>query len=155
MGTIVASLFLTIFSVATCAANAVNQKAVTTKAENVLESCAAFSPGTEEFVTLPTLRVGLLGSDEDFELPEDAPKDTSFIQCERTDLLPRPSDYKVLAAGWPLVIASGDRVASLEVSESRVNFRALTGEFTDDEIPLIQAYVNRAQRLLDATGDEA
>jgi hypothetical protein len=155
MRTIVASAFLCVFCLSGCAASPAKQLTASMTAKEPVESCAAFSPAADDFVVLPALRVGRLGDDEDFVLPENAPRDASFIQCERDDLIPLPSDYKVLAAGLPLVIGAGERVATLEISEARVNFRALKGEFTDEEIPLIQAYLNRAQQLLDALSDEA
>ncbi|GAB1597180.1 hypothetical protein PAGU2638_28600 [Lysobacter sp. PAGU 2638] len=108
-----------------------------------------FSNGSEQFVLDSSLHVAQLAGSEPFVLPAGAPTDVGFIRCERAGLLPLPGDYKVLAAGYPLVIVAGSRIAVLEVSEGRVNFRTLEGEFTEQEIPLIQAYVNRVQPLLD------
>ena len=155
MKNIVASVAFCLICLPAIAAGQSKQMTVKAVPEEDAESCSAFSPSIEDFVLLPSLRVGRLGDDEAFSLPDDAPADASFVQCERSGLVPLPSDYKVLAAGMPFVIESGDRVATLEISESRVNFRALKGEFKDEEIPLIQAYLNRAQRLLDALSDEA
>jgi hypothetical protein len=108
-----------------------------------------FSQGAKEFVSIPSLHPAQVREVEPFVLPAEAPPDVGFIRCERASLLPLPEDYKVLAAGYPLVIVAGSRTAALEISGGRVNFRTLTGEFTEQEIPLIQAYVNKVQPLLD------
>lgn len=124
----------------------------------IIELCAVFSPALDDFVVLPGLRVGRLGDDEAFTLPDDAPPDAEFVQCARASLLPAPSDWKVVAAGMPLVIDSDGRMVAIEIAAAHVQVRALKGEFTADEMPAIQAWLDRAQGLIEtaqAASDDA
>ncbi len=112
------------------------------------ESCSAFSPKSAEWITLPPLEITNEISAKHYKLSDQAPSDVSFIKCFREQLLPRISDYKILAAGVPFVISAGSRVAVLEIEDKRVQFRTLKGEFNVDEIPKIQEYLNIVQPLL-------
>jgi hypothetical protein len=125
-----------------CATNAESELAA-------IERCGAYSASLDEIVELTSLSVSTISADGAFSLPISAPKDATSVHCTRKSLLPLRNDYKVLLAGFPFVITSGERIAVLEVSEEgRVQFRAIRGEFTDQEIPAIREYLNYAQLLL-------
>jgi len=73
------------------------------------------------------------------------------VMCHRDYLLPQINDFKVLIAGFPLVISSKDgRVATLEIDSGHVQFRTLRGEFTASEIPVVRNYLDTAQETIDA-----
>ena len=151
MKTIIAGAVLAIASLSACAAQSIGSPPAQRAVSDASEECAAFSPTTEDFMGLPSLRIGRLSQDEAFALPAEAPEDTSFIRCQRDNLLPLPSDYKVVVAGYPLIIAAGDRVAALEISDGKLHFRALTGKFTDEETPLILAYLDQSSTRINAS----
>lgn len=67
------------------------------------------------------------------------------VMCQRNDLMPKANDFKVLVAGFPLIISGGDgRIAVLEIDSGKVQFRTLQGGFTNVEIPIVQNYLDRA-----------
>ena len=120
--------------------------------ETSIESCVAGDPDTS--ISVPIGGVIELTSLGNFSLPANVSPQASMIQCDRASIVPERNDYKVLIAGFPLIIATEDgRVAALEISEHRVQFRTIEGRFSDTEIPAISAYLDFAQPLLDARGD--
>ena len=70
------------------------------------------------------------------------------IFCARSDIVPAPSDYKVVKAGYPLMILARDatgrtRIAVLELDGGQLKLRSV-GElgFTPDMIQRIQAVLD-------------
>ena len=71
------------------------------------------------------------------------------IFCARTDIVPAASDYRVVEAGYPLMLFSRDtetkrtRIAVLEMSDGRLRLRSV-GEmaFTHDMAMRIQAVLD-------------
>ncbi|HEX4027078.1 MAG TPA: hypothetical protein VHX18_05615 [Rhizomicrobium sp.] len=68
------------------------------------------------------------------------------IFCARSDIVPAPSDYKVVEAGYPLTIFARDasgktRIAVLELDGGQLRLRSV-GEigFTPDMVHRIQAF---------------
>jgi hypothetical protein len=70
------------------------------------------------------------------------------IFCARSDIVPAPSDYKVVQAGYPLMLFTRDkvglgrtRIAVLEMSDGQLRVRSV-GEigFTPEMIQRIQAF---------------
>lgn len=115
-----------------------------------LEKCGVITriDGKETSVVLPSLRViEMTVADKSFELPKDAPPHVSAIQCGRSSLIPVQNDYKVLKAGFPFFIVAPDsRILAMELSDGRLQVSALRGKFNADEIPLLRAYVEKAQK---------
>jgi hypothetical protein len=84
--------------------------------------------------------------------PGPAPPGTAIksIFCARSDIVPAPSDYKVVQAGYPLTIFARDaggktRVAVLELDGGQLRLRSV-GEagFTPDMVRRIQAFLDAA-----------
>jgi hypothetical protein len=69
------------------------------------------------------------------------------IFCFRSDIVPAPGDYKVVSAGYPLMIYSRDnerlRIAVLETADGRLQYRGIGGTKFD---PALRA---RIQQVLD------
>jgi hypothetical protein len=72
------------------------------------------------------------------------------IFCARSDVVPAPSDYKVVKAGYPLTIFARDqngktRIAVLELDGGQLRLRSV-GElgFTPDMVSRIQAFLDAA-----------
>jgi hypothetical protein len=72
------------------------------------------------------------------------------IFCARSDIVPAPSDYKVVQAGYPLTIFARDaggktRIAMLELDGGQLRLRSV-GEvgFTPDMVRRIQAFLDGA-----------
>ena len=70
------------------------------------------------------------------------------IFCARSDIVPAPSDYKVVKAGYPLTIFARDqsgktRIAVLELDGGQLRLRSV-GElgFTPDMVSRIQAFLD-------------
>jgi hypothetical protein len=70
------------------------------------------------------------------------------IFCARSDVVPAPSDYKVVEAGYPLTIFARDasrrtRIAVLELDGGQLRLRSV-GElgFTPDMVQRIQAFLD-------------
>ena len=70
------------------------------------------------------------------------------IFCARSDVVPAPSDYKVVEAGYPLTIFARDpggrtRIAVLELDGGQLRLRSV-GElgFTPDMVKRIQAFLD-------------
>ncbi|HEY2010438.1 MAG TPA: hypothetical protein VGH23_15720 [Rhizomicrobium sp.] len=70
------------------------------------------------------------------------------IFCARSDIVPAPSDYKVVQAGYPLTIFARDasgrtRIAVLELDGGQLKLRSV-GElgFTPDMVSRIQAFLD-------------
>ena len=70
------------------------------------------------------------------------------IFCARSDIVPAPSDYKVVQAGYPLTIFARDsggktRIAVLELDDGQLKLRSV-GEagFTPDMVQRIQAFLD-------------
>ena len=70
------------------------------------------------------------------------------IFCDRSDIVPAPSDYKVVKAGYPLMILARDttgrtRIAVMELDGGQLKLRSV-GElgFTPDMIQRIQAVLD-------------
>jgi hypothetical protein len=79
-----------------------------------------------------------------------APPGTAIksIFCARSDIVPAPSDYKVVQAGYPLTIFSRDsggntRIAVLELDGGQLKLRSVgeTG-FTPDMVRRIQEFLD-------------
>jgi hypothetical protein len=84
--------------------------------------------------------------------PGPAPPGTAIksIFCARSDIVPAPSDYKVVQAGYPLTIFARDaggktRIAILEMDGGQLRLRSV-GEagFTPDMVRRIQAFLDAA-----------
>ncbi len=82
--------------------------------------------------------------------PGPAPPGTAIksIFCARSDIVPAPSDYKVVQAGYPLTIFARDaggktRIAVLELDGGQLRLRSV-GEagFTPDMVRRIQAFLD-------------
>jgi hypothetical protein len=69
------------------------------------------------------------------------------IFCFRSDIVPAPGDYKVVNAGYPLMIYARDnerlRIAVLETADGRLQYRGVGGTKFD---PALRA---RIQQVLD------
>ena len=70
------------------------------------------------------------------------------IFCARSDVVPAPSDYKVVEAGYPLTIFARDasgrtRIAVLELDGGQLRLRSV-GElgFTPDMVQRIQSFLD-------------
>lgn len=98
--------------------------------------------GKLERRNLPSLLVKSLAA-ETFALPADAPPNIKMIQCARPTLLPAPADRKVVAAGFPFSVAAGKRVMLLTRQDGQLRYKMLTGELTEAEALLMEAYVTR------------
>jgi hypothetical protein len=84
--------------------------------------------------------------------PGPAPAGTAIksIFCARSDVVPAPSDYKVVQAGYPLTIYARDadgktRIAVLELDGGQLRLRQV-GEagFTPDMVRRIQLFLDAA-----------
>ena len=73
------------------------------------------------------------------------------IFCARSDIVPAPSDYKVVQAGYPLMIFARDkddkanrtRIAVLEMNGGQLRVRSVgQAGFTPDMIQRIQAFLD-------------
>ena len=73
------------------------------------------------------------------------------IFCARSDVVPAPSDYKVVQAGYPLMIFARDkeerggrtRIAVLEMSGGQLRVRSAgQAGFTPDMVSRIQAFLD-------------
>jgi hypothetical protein len=70
------------------------------------------------------------------------------IFCARSDIVPAPSDYKVVAAGYPLTIYArqdrgGTRIAVLEMSGGQLRVRSAgQAGFTPEMVHRIQAFLD-------------
>ena len=73
------------------------------------------------------------------------------IFCARSDIVPAPSDYKVVAAGYPLMIFARDkedragrtRIAVLEMSGGQLRVRSVGQDsFTPDMVRRIQVFLD-------------
>ena len=57
-------------------------------------------------------------------------------------MVPEANDFKILLAELPLfIVAADDRIAVLELSNGRLQFRAIKGEFSSEEMPQIREYL--------------
>ena len=85
--------------------------------------------------------------------PGTAPPGTAVkaIFCARSDVIPAPSDYKVVAAGYPLMIFARDRqdragrtrIGVLELSNGQLRMRSVgQAGFTPQMAQRIQAYLD-------------
>lgn len=80
--------------------------------------------------------------------PAPAGSTVKSIFCARSDIVPAPSDYKVVEAGYPLTIFARDaggktRIAVLELDGGQLRLRSV-GElgFTPDMVSRIQAFLD-------------
>jgi hypothetical protein len=114
----------------------------------ILEKCGVMHKvdGNETLEALPSLHVIEVTASGAFVLPKDAPLHVSAISCGRTSFVPEKNDFKVLLAGFPFfIVAPDDRVATLELSNGRLQYRAIEGEFSSDEILRIEEYLTTNQ----------
>jgi len=80
------------------------------------------------------------------------PAGTSAILCPRSTIIPAPNDWKVLFAGYPLMIAEtagppeNRRIGALEVSQGQVRFRLISGSFAEGEEEMLRARLNQLQQ---------
>jgi hypothetical protein len=136
--------------VASTAANAEGKIAAPTPVEFVatVEKCGVVyedAKGKSTSMVLPSLHVLDLADDAGFSLPADAPAKVTVVQCGRDTIVPQKNDYKVLVAGFPFVIIGDDRVLFLEVVDGQLQVQIKEGQFTEAEIPRLQAFLNEAQ----------
>jgi hypothetical protein len=98
-------------------------------------------------VVLPSLHVIETTAAGAFVLPKDAPAGVSAVRCGRPSLVPEKNDFKVLQGGFVLFIVSfhDERVAVLEIVGGRLQYRAVKGELTSDEIPRIKEFLSASQ----------
>lgn len=118
-----------------------------------IEDCGVIAPGPDgkvQFIPLPSLSILSLGDDSTFSLPADAPSEVQVVQCERGALVPRRNDYKVIDAGFPFIISSGNRIGALEIVDGRLQFNMIQGDISETEIPLVQAFLDAAQTASDS-----
>ena len=109
-----------------------------------LEKCGVVHEvdGKDSLVALPSLHVIEATAEGSFVLPKDAPTHVSAISCGRPSLVPEKNDFKVLQAGFVFyIVAPDDRVAALELSNGRLQYRAIEGEFSTDEVPRIREFL--------------
>lgn len=109
------------------------------------ESCDVVvqtTSGQLERRNLPSLRIKSLAA-ETFALPADAPLNVKMIQCARPSLLPAPADRKVVAAGFPFSVAADKRVVLLTRQDGQLRYKMLSGELSEAETLLMEAYVTR------------
>jgi hypothetical protein len=107
-----------------------------------------------KFTVLPSLHVlTQTETSAQFSLPKDAPARVQGVMCGRSSLVPSPNDYKVVAAGFPLTIATNaekpGRMAVLELDKGRLQYRALEGKFTTHELEALLPVLNAMQTALD------
>ena len=80
--------------------------------------------------------------------------DGTAISCYRSTLIPLSDDWRVLDAGHPLAITESDpetgagRMLALELNQGQVHVRMIKGEFTAEEMPAMQAAVDKLQSKL-------
>ena len=108
--------------------------------------------GLPQLVVDPALHVlDQTGANPIFD-PGPAPPGTVIksIFCARSDVVPAPSDYKVVQAGYPLTIYARDaggktRIAVLELEDGQLRLRQV-GEagFTPDMVRRIQLFLDAA-----------
>jgi len=77
----------------------------------------------------------------------------SAVTCARRDIVPAPNDYKVVLAGYPLMIddigeGHSGAMASLEITNGQFQFRFIKGDATGEENERIQARLNRFQDIV-------
>jgi hypothetical protein len=71
------------------------------------------------------------------------------VFCARSDIVPAPSDYKVVQAGYPLMIfareATRTRIAVLEMSGGQLRVRSVgQAGFTPEMVNRIQTFLDAA-----------
>ena len=118
----------------------------------VWERCGVvYSPalGSVSSKVVASMHVADLADGEEFVMPKDAPDGVLAVQCARDSVLPQRNDYKVLIAGFPFTILTKDRASVLEMKFGSLGLRTLKGEFTKEEQPLVQAYLDEAQYAID------
>ncbi len=89
------------------------------------------------------VRVGTLGSDQPFVLPESTQSTARSVDCRRDSIVPMDSDWKVVALDLPLRIFAGARVGILERDHNRARYKLRQATMTTDERAAIGAYVER------------
>jgi hypothetical protein len=77
--------------------------------------------------------------DSPFKLTPSAGYQAASVTCGRRDFVPAPNDYKVVLAGYPLIIIDTGvghpkRTASLEIVGGRFQFRQFDGERPSDDL---------------------
>lgn len=77
--------------------------------------------------------------DASFKLTTSAGYQAVSVTCGRRDFVPAPNDYKVVLAGYPLIIMDTgtghpERIASLEIVSGRFQFRQFEGDPPTDEL---------------------
>jgi hypothetical protein len=110
-----------------------------------VEKCGVvheLAQGSTATMLLPSIHVMGLGDESSFSLPPDAPAKVRAVQCARDVIVPQRNDYKVLAAGFPFAIISGDRVGVIEGLGRKLSFRMIKGYTT----PAEQAAVDEAMK---------
>lgn len=94
------------------------------------------------------VRVGTLGADEPFVLPESTQSTARSVDCRRNSIVPMEGDWKVLAVDLPLRIFVGERVGILERDHDRARYKLRQATMTADERAEIGAYVDRTNARL-------
>jgi hypothetical protein len=94
------------------------------------------------------VRVGTLGSDEPFVLPDPTKSTARAVDCRRNSIVPMESDWKVVAVDLPLRIFAGERVGILERDHNRARYKLRQATMTTDEHAKIGAYVERTNAHL-------
>jgi hypothetical protein len=71
------------------------------------------------------------------------------IICFRDSLVPSRNDYKVLLAGVPFAIKSGEKVLWLELDDGQLGFSFDEGALNEEETASVQLWLDGAQTNLD------
>jgi len=135
-----------------CAAASAEDKTPTPAPDEfvaTVEKCGVVyedAKGKATSMVLPSVHVLDLTDDATFTLPAEAPAKVTVVQCGRDTIVPQKNDYKVLVAGFPFaIIAEDGRVLFLEIVDGQLQVQIKDGQFTEAEIPHLQAFLNEAQ----------
>lgn len=128
-------------------------QAQTTESVTIREGeCYAMVPGEGEVVSTRIPDFHVIGATaRDGPLAVDLPPGTAAIACPRSSIIPAPNDWKVLAAGYPLLIMENDgppdsrRTGSLEAPDGHFTYRLVRGRFTAAEMEQVSARLNQFQ----------
>lgn len=111
--------------------------------------------GDEREVPLPSLHVlKQAAMPGPFKLPADAPPIASGVLCVRSTLLPAHTDYKVLLAGFRLVLVSAEsgeqrRKLELAVDGGHIQAQYRADQLTQEERRALQARLDDLQSSLE------
>jgi len=114
--------------------------------------CYAMVPRDGQIVStrIPDFHV-IEATARDGPLVVNLPEGTGAIACPRSSIIPAPNDWKVLAAGYPLMIMEtggppgNHRVGALEASQGQVRLRMVAGDLTESETQQLRTRLNQLQ----------